>query len=322
MTKKQAKGAVQTTVLLFVFLTVLAGTLGPMQSAVNGQLGKHVGDGHLASVISFGTGLILMLIVVFTNRNWRSSYLALPGQMRRGVVPWPNFFAGICGSAVVLSEGISAGILGVATFQTSLISGMVISGILCDRLGVGVEHKEPLSLPRILGALMAIGATVLVVSPNFQAPHMIGLAVLPFVAGILAGWQPAGNSTIGKVAGSMIVSVTWNFTVGFLILGSVYVIRLITGHAEFMLPDAWWMYLGGPLGIISICLMALLVRKTGLLLLALASTAGQLIGSIVIDLAIPQLGGHVYTVTVLGALTALIASGIAMIPSKKPEVTA
>ncbi|EEI63799.1 DMT family transporter [Corynebacterium glucuronolyticum] len=322
MTKEQAKGAVQTTVLLFVFLTVLAGTLSPMQSAVNGQLGKHVGDGHLASVISFGTGLILMLIVVFTNRNWRSSYLALPGQMRRGVVPWPNFFAGICGSAVVLSEGISAGILGVATFQTSLISGMVISGILCDRLGVGVEHKEPLSLPRILGALMAIGATVLVVSPNFQAPHMIGLAVLPFVAGLLAGWQPAGNSTIGKVAGSMIVSVTWNFTVGFLILGSVYVIRLITGHAEFMLPDAWWMYLGGPLGLISIGLMALLVRKTGLLLLALASTAGQLIGSIVIDLAIPQLGGHVYTVTVLGALTALIASGIAMIPSKKPEVTA
>ena len=322
MTKEQAKGAVQTTVLLFVVLTVLAGTHGPKQSAVNGQLGKHVGDGHLASVISFGTGLILMLIVVFTNRNWRSSYLALPGQMRRGVVPWPNFFAGICGSAVVLSEGISAGILGVATFQTSLISGMVISGILCDRLGVGVEHKEPLSLPRILGALMAIGATVLVVSPNFQAPHMIGLAVLPFVAGILAGWQPAGNSTIGKVAGSMIVSVTWNFTVGFLILGSVYVIRLITGHAEFMLPDAWWMYLGGPLGLISIGLMALLVRKTGLLLLALASTAGQLIGSIVIDLAIPQLGGHVYTVTVLGALTALIASGIAMIPSKKPEVTA
>lgn len=322
MTKEQAKGAVQTTVLLFVFLTVLAGTLGPMQSAVNGQLGKHVGDGHLASVISFGIGLILMLIVVFTNRNWRSSYLALPGQMRRGVVSWPNFFAGICGSAVVLSEGISAGILGVATFQTSLISGMVISGILCDRLGVGVEHKEPLSLPRILGALMAIGATVLVVSPNFQAPHMIGLAVLPFVAGLLAGWQPAGNSTIGKVAGSMIVSVTWNFTVGFLILGSVYVIRLITGHAEFMLPDAWWMYLGGPLGLISIGLMALLVRKIGLLLLALASTAGQLIGSIVIDLAIPQLGGHVYTVTVLGALTALIASGIAMIPSKKPEVTA
>ena len=63
--------------------------------------------------------------------------------------------------------------------------------------------------------------------------------------------------------------------------------------------------------------MALLVRGLGLLLLGLASTAGQLIGSVLMDLLIPQLGAHVYMVTVLGALVALIGAGIAMIPSQK-----
>lgn len=50
--------------------------------------------------------------------------------------------------------------------------------------------------------------------------------------------------------------------------------------------------------------MALLVGKLGLLLLALAPTAGQLIGLILIDWSIPQLGHQVYLITVVGAVVA------------------
>ncbi|MEH1512827.1 DMT family transporter [Cutibacterium avidum] len=305
---------------LFVILTVLAGMLSPMQSAVNGQLGTEVGDGHLAATISFGCGLILMILIVLPDRAKRRALFALPRQARHCDVPWPNFVAGLCGVAVVLSEGISAGPLGVATFQTALISGMVISGIVCDRMGIGVEFKQPLSIARIIGAALAIVATLLVVSPNFQAPHAVALTILPFVAGLLAGWQPAGNSNIGRLSGSMLVSITWNFFVGFTALLLVFLLRMAVGHAHFNLPGSWWMYLGGPLGLASIALMALLVRKLGLLLLALSSTAGQLLGSVLIDTLIPALGNEVYFVTVLGAAVALIASGIAMIPSRKSDV--
>lgn len=306
----------QGTIAVFTLLTVLAGMLGPMQSAVNGQAGKRLGDGHLAAVVSFGTGLVLMLIIVLSRRKTRDALTALPGQLRRGVVPWPNFFAGLCGAVIVLSEGISVGSLGVATFQTSLISGLVISGIVCDRLGIGVERRQALSITRGFGALLAIVATLLVVSPHFEAPKVIALAILPFVGGLLAGWQPAGNSTIGKLADSMLVSITWNFIVGFSALGLAFLIRVALGKASFGLPPQWWMYLGGPLGLLSIALMALLVRRLGLLLLALASTAGQLIGSILIDWLIPALGNQIYGVTIIGALVALAASAIAMVPSK------
>ena len=311
------EATVGLTAGVFVLLTVFAGMLGPMQSAVNGQLGKAVADGHLAAVISFASGLIFMLIVVLPRTKTREALFALPKQLKAGVIPWPNFFAGLCGAVIVLSEGITVGALGVATFQTSLISGMVISGVVCDRLGIGAKFKQSLNIPRIAGAVLAIVATLLVVSPNFQAPHLIALAILPFFGGLLAGWQPAGNSNVGRLADSMLVSITWNFIIGFSALALVFLFRMGIGSASLTLPTTWWMYLGGPLGLASIAAMALLVRRLGLLLLALASTAGQLVGSILIDSLIPALGNTIYAVTIIGAVVALFASGIAMIPSKK-----
>ncbi|KAE8765320.1 DMT family transporter [Georgenia thermotolerans] len=308
-----------TATALLVLATVLAGTLGPMQSAVNGRLGTWLSDGHAAALISFGTGLVLMFVIVFSRRSTREQALAIPRIIKERRIPWPNFLAGLCGAVIVLSEGVSVGGLGVATFQISLISGMVISGVVCDRLGVGVAVKQPLSAPRILGALLAVTSTVLVISPNFQAPHVIALAILPFVGGLLAGWQPAGNSNVAKATGSMFVAIGWNFLVGFTALLVAYLIRAVTSGVDFALPETWWMYLGGPLGLMSIALMALLVRGLGLLLLGLASTAGQLVGSVLIDTLIPAPGHVVHAVTLLGTLVALVAAGIAMIPSRRAE---
>lgn len=310
----------KAAVPLLVLATILAGMLSPMQSAVNGQLGKTLhGDGNATAVISFGSGLVVMAIIILARQSTRHQFASIPCLIKSRQMPWWNWIAGICGAMVVFSEGASASALGVATFQTTLISGLVLSGLLCDRFGIGVDIKQPFNFMRIMGAICAITATILVVSPNWQAPKVIGLAILPFLAGLLAGWQPAGNSAVGKATGSMLVSVTWNFIVGFSVLTIILLIRMAMGQAYFALPHVWWMYLGGPLGLLSIGLMALLVRGLGLLLLGLASTAGQLIGSVLMDLLIPQLGAHVYTVTVLGALVALIGAGIAMIPSRKPN---
>ena len=141
-----------------------------------------------------------------------------------------------------------------------------------------MSPSRALSIFRIIGAVLAVVATVLVVSPNFETPHTLALVILPFAGGLLAGWQPAGNSNIGRLSGSMLVSITWNFLIGFVALTIAFLGRVAAGNASFALPDIWWMYLGGPLGLASIALMALLVRRLGLLLLALASTAGQLVG--------------------------------------------
>ena len=285
-----------------------------MQSAVNGRLGTELGDGHLAAIVSFGSGLVLMLVIILPRPSTRQAFLSLPGHLRRGTIPWPNFFAGLCGAVIVLSEGISVGALGVATFQTALISGMVISGVVCDRLGIGVPFKQALSIFRIIGAVLAVVATVLVVSPNFETPHTLALVILPFAGGLLAGWQPAGNSNIGRLSGSMLVSITWNFLIGFVALTIAFLGRVAAGNASFALPDIWWMYLGGPLGLASIALMAL--RSAAWACFCSPASTAAIRGSILIDSIIPGMG-TVHVVTVLGALVALSASGIAMIPSNR-----
>ncbi|RIY20184.1 hypothetical protein CJI56_04555, partial [Gardnerella vaginalis] len=199
--------------LLFIG-TVLAGMLSPMQSAVNGQLGKELADGNACAVVSFGSGLVVMFIIILSRASTRQQFASIPSKIRSNNIPWWSWLAGLCGAMVVFSEGASASVLGVATFQTTLICGMVLSGLLCDRFGIGVDTKQPFNLPRISGAILAIVATIMVVSPSWHAPSVVFLAVLPFAAGLLAGWQPAGNSAVANETGSMLVSITWNFIVG------------------------------------------------------------------------------------------------------------
>ncbi|MIS67889.1 DMT family transporter [Salmonella enterica subsp. enterica] len=299
---------------LLMLATILAGMLPPMQSAVNGQLGHWLQDGNACAVISFASGLVVMFFIIIARKETRQQFASIPTLIKKRKIPLWNWFAGLCGAMVVFSEGASASALGVATFQTALISALLLSGLLCDRFGIGVEEKKYFTPWRITGALFAVIATIFVVSPQWHSTSFILLAILPFLAGLLAGWQPAGNTKVAEATGSMLVSITWNFIVGFCVLGAALAIRIALGHVTIQLPDTWWMYLGGPLGLLSIGLMAILVRGLGLLMLGVASTAGQLLGSVLIDELIPSLGNTVYLVTIIGTLFALVGAIVTTIP--------
>lgn len=305
------------SVPLLMLATILAGTLSPMQSAVNGELGHWLKDGNACAVISFASGLVVMFFIIMAKKETRQQFASIPSLIKQRKIPLWNWFAGLCGAMVVFSEGASASALGVATFQTALISALILSGLLCDRFGIGVSEKKYFTSYRVIGAIFAVVATVFVVSPQWRSTSFILLAVLPFMAGLLAGWQPAGNAKVAEATGSMLVSITWNFIVGFTVLGIALLIRIALGHVSFQLPDAWWMYLGGPLGLMSIGLMAILVRGLGLLMLGVASTAGQLLGSVLIDVLIPALGNTVYFVTLVGTFFALIGAIVTTIPDFK-----
>lgn len=306
---------------LWVLATILAGMLSPMQSAVNGQLGHWLQDGNACAVISFASGLVVMFFIIMARKEIRQQFAAIPSLIKNRKVPLWNWFAGLCGAMVVFSEDASASALGVATFQTALISALLLSGLLCDRFGIGVDEKKYFTPYRIIGALFAVIATIFVVSPQWHSTSFILLAILPFLAGLLAGWQPAGNAKVAEATGSMLVSITWNFIVGFCVLGTALAIRVALGHVTVQLPDVWWMYLGGPLGLMSIGLMAILVRGLGLLMLGVASTAGQLLGSVLIDVLIPSLGNTVYLVTIIGTLFALVGAIVTTIPEYRTSKT-
>ncbi len=138
---------------LWMLATILAGMLSPMQSAVNGQLGHWLQDGNACAVISFASGLVVMFFIIMARKETRQQFAAIPSLIKNRKVPLWNWFAGLCGAMVVFSEGASASALGVATFQTALISALLLSGLLCDRFGIGVDEKKilyPLSHHRCI----------------------------------------------------------------------------------------------------------------------------------------------------------------------------
>lgn len=127
---------------LLMLATILAGMLSPMQSAVNGQLGHWLQDGNACAVISFASGLVVMFFIIIARKETRQQFASIPTLIKKRKIPLWNWFAGLCGAMVVFSEGASASALGVATFQTALISALLLSGLLCDRFGIGVEEKK------------------------------------------------------------------------------------------------------------------------------------------------------------------------------------
>lgn len=153
-------------------------------------------------------GLVVMFFIIMARKETRQQFAAIPSLIKNRKVPLWNWFAGLCGAMVVFSEGASASALGVATFQTALISALLLSGLLCDRFGIGVDEKKYFTPYRIIGALFAVIATIFVVSPQWHSTSFILLAILPFLAGLLAGWQPAGNAKVAEATGSMLVSIT------------------------------------------------------------------------------------------------------------------
>jgi transporter family-2 protein len=80
------------------------------------------------------------------------------------------------------------------------------------------------------------------------------------------------------------------------------------------LPGEWWYYLGGPMGCVFIGLGALLVRSLGVLVTGLGMIAGQLLGSLGLDLLVPAPGTVVAPATILGTLLTLAAIILATLP--------
>lgn len=101
------------------------------------------------------------VFIIMARKETRQQFAAIPSLIKNRKVPLWNWFAGLCGAMVVFSEGASASALGVATFQTALISALLLSGLLCDRFGIGVDEKKYFTPYRIIGALFAVIATIL-----------------------------------------------------------------------------------------------------------------------------------------------------------------
>ncbi|HKN99761.1 MAG TPA: DMT family transporter, partial [Pseudonocardiaceae bacterium] len=82
------------------------------------------------------------------------------------------------------------------------------------------------------------------------------------------------------------------------------------------LPGPWWLYLGGPLGVLLIATAIAAVRLVGVLVLGLSSVAGQLVGALLLETLLPAGPGGSLLYSGVGTALALVAVTVAGLPGR------
>lgn len=312
-------------------MAVASGLAIPVQGRINGALGARLGDGIAAAVVSFTTGLIVMVIVSLAAPRGRAGLARILPALRERRFPPYYALAGGIGAFFVFAQSFTVGLLGIALFTVATVTGQTLSGLLVDRLGIGPAGKKPVTGIRVIGCVLTIAAVSWAVSPRFAAgaagaaggaasaatsdPAALLLPViLPVVAGFLMSFQQAMNGTATVHYGTPIAATLVNFIAGTCVLWVAWSIKVAVAGPANPLPGEWWYYLGGPMGCVFIGLGALLVRSLGVLVTGLGMIAGQLLGSLGLDLLVPAPGTVVEAATVLGTLLTLASIVVATLP--------
>ncbi|MEV0462357.1 DMT family transporter [Nocardia tengchongensis] len=286
-----------------------------VQARINGELGHRLGDGIAAATISFGSGLLILAVVFAGSGRLRAGVGKVRDALHSGELRWWQLLGGLSGAYFVACQGLTVATIGVTAFTVATVAGQLASSLVVDRLGWGPGGPTPVTALRVGAAVLGLLAVLLAVvgrSGAGTAGHSAAsvlLVVLPLVAGVLVAWQQAVNGRVGAVGGPLSATLA-NFATGtaaLLVIEAVVLVRRGGLHSP---PTEPWLYLGGLIGISFVALAVAVVRWIGVLLLGLASVAGQLLASVVLDVVAPT-GAGVSVLAVVGCVLTFAAVAVA-----------
>ncbi|MGR0319082.1 DMT family transporter [Agromyces sp. ZXT2-3] len=296
-----------------IALTVVTGGFVALQSRVNGELARALDDFSVAAAISFGSGLVILLLITAAWPGGRRGVARLRDAVRARRIAWWMLLGGVAGAWFVATQGLSAGVLGVALFTVAIVAGQTIGGVVFDVVGLGPGGRRPLSPTRVAGAALALVAIGWAVSAQVAEAVPLLLMLLPFSAGVGASWQQAMNGRVRTASTSALAATLTNFLVGTMVLLVVMLVHAASVGWPTAFPTEPWLYAGGAIGCVFIAAQAVLVRRVGVLVLALGLVAGQLATALALDLLVPTSARPVGFATVGGTVLALVAVALASI---------
>ncbi len=283
---------------------VMVGVLTAAQSRINGQLGLRLGDGFMAAVISFGSGLIVLVALVAAMPSGRRGFGRLRDGVRRRTIPWWMLAGGAAGALTVATQGLAVAVIGVSLFTVGVVAGQTVCGLVLDRVGYGPGGAVAVTIPRIAGGALALLAVGISLQGGVLDRVPWWMLLLPFAAGIGIAWQQATNGRLRQRVGTPLVATLVNFLGGTLILAVAALVHVLMVGMPGALPSEPWLYLGGVIGVTYIVMSAALVVHTGVLLFGLGAVAGQLVTAFVLDALWPSDAGPQWQV---GAVMILVA---------------
>jgi transporter family-2 protein len=282
-------------------LAALSGILIALQARANGELSHQLGNGLQAALVSFGSGLIIIVLISLFSPSIKEGIRNLRRAVQEKKIARWKLFAGMLGGTWV-------------AVQTHIVPLIGLTG----------GGKKLLSKRRVAAALITVLAVLLSVLDRLDASNLSKFAVfLGVITGALGGIQRAMNGEINEYSHQSFTTSLLNFITGTTFLVVLLIIMILTKNIELVpLPSGpWWIYTGGLIGVIYIAFSSTIVQHLGVLNFTLFSVGGQLVGSLAIDLLYPTDGVQISAYLISGIVMTylgVIVGGVSSSRVRKP----
>ena len=306
------------------FLAALSGILIALQARANGELSHQLGNGLEAALVSFGSGLIIIVLISFFNPSIKEGIRNLREAVQEKKIARWKLFAGMLGGTWVAVQTHIVPLIGVAIFSVASIAGQATASLIVDRIGLTGGGKKLLSKRRVAAALITVLAVLLSVLDRLDASNLSKFAVfLGVITGALGGIQRAMNGEINEYSHQSFTTSLLNFIMGTTFLVVLLIVMILAKRIELVpLPSGpWWIYTGGVLGVIYIAFSSTIVQHLGVLNFTLFSVGGQLVGSLAIDVLYPTDGVQISAYLISGIVMTylgVIVGGVSSSRVRKP----
>jgi transporter family-2 protein len=306
-------------------LAALSGAMIALQARANGELSHRLDNGLQAALVSFSSGLLIILLITPFSPHIKEGIKNLRTAVANKEIARWKLFAGALGGSFVAIQTQIVPLIGVAIYSVASIAGQTAMSLVVDRIGLTGGGKKLISPRRVIAAALTVLAVLVSVWDRIDASNLSMLAVTAgCIAGAVVGVQRALNGQINEHSHQSFTTSLLNFITGTTFLVILILVGVVLGHNELSpLPAGpWWIYTGGVIGVIYIAFTSTIVQHLGVLTFTLFSVGGQLAASLVIDLVSPTDGVSVSAYLITGlAMTyiGVIAGGVSSLRVKKPQ---
>ena len=285
------------------FLAALSGVLIALQARANGELSHRLGNGLQAALVSFISGLIIIVVITLFNPSIKEGVCTLRrAVIAKAIPPW-TLFAGMLGASFVAVQTRIVPMIGVAIYSVAAIAGQSAISLLVDRIGLTGGGKKEITPRRVTAAFVTVFAVFISVADRLDGKDLsIAAVILGVLAGAIVGVQRALNGQINEHSQQSFTTSLLNFAMGTTFLLVLLLFAMTMGGMRLSpLPAGpWWIYTGGAIGVLYVAFTSTIVQHLGVLTFTLISVGGQLAGSLLIDLYSPTDGVQVSIYLVSG----------------------
>lgn len=275
-------------VIAYVTALIIGFTL-PAQTNMNVRLGKWTRSPLLATLISFALSTVLLVVALMAAGLSGANF----GNATDG--PAWLWIGGLCGVVFLVGNILLLPRLGAVQTVVLPVLGQIVAGLVIDTFGLFESAQSAFTFERALGGILVAVGVILVSVPRGKNADTAqtgsgGAAwlwrALAVIIGMFSSVQTAVNGRLGALLGSPLEASLISFIVGTTTLVIIVAVLAACGklrNTQDKGEAAWWMWLGGILGVLFVYCSAALAASIGTGSTVIIMLAGSIAGGVLID---------------------------------------